>query len=226
MSHRCRVVVVDDHAVVRVGIKSLIERTERYEVVGEADSGEAAVQCVGALRPDLVVMDIRMPGIDGITATRKILDKHPCVRVLVFSAYDAPEHAEAVIKVGAMGFVSKRKDTSQMVDALDMLASGRMTFPGHVTRLWSKRGDREPRRYDVASLSERQREALFLTVAGYTASQIAQKLGLSPKTIANYRISLKKKLGVKTRVGLMRVVVESGHISEMLRAAGIGRADP
>ena len=227
MSYRCRVVLVDDHAVVRAGIKLLIEVTKRFEVVGEADNGEAAIERVAALRPDLVVMDIRMPGLDGIATTRRILDRHPDVRVLVFTAYDDPEYVEAAIEAGAMGCLSKRRARSDLVAALDMLASGRMTFPAQVTGLLSKRGSTERRRRDgLASLSGRERETLLLTAAGYTADEIARKLHLSPKTVANYRTSLKNKLDAKTRVDLMRVVAESGHITDMLLAAGIGQADP
>lgn len=227
MSRMCRVVLVDDHAVVRAGIKLLIELTKRYEVVGEAENGEAAVERVAALQPDLVVMDIRMPGLDGMTATRSILDRNPDVRVLVFTAYDDPEYVEAAIKAGAMGCLSKRRARSDLVAALDMLASGRMTFPAHVAGLLSKRRSTgQRRRDDVASLRARERETLFLTAAGYTAAEIARKICLSPKTVANYRTSLKSKLGARTRVDLMRAVVESGHITDMLRAAGFGPEDP
>ncbi|MCY3943829.1 MAG: response regulator transcription factor, partial [Gemmatimonadetes bacterium] len=124
--------LVDDHAVVRAGIKLLIELTERYDVVGEASSGEAAVERVDALKPDLVVMDIRMPGMDGITATRRITTRNPDVRVLVLTAYDDPEYVEAAIEAGAMGCLSKRRARSDLVGALDMVAAGRMTFPAHV----------------------------------------------------------------------------------------------
>ena len=226
MSYRCRVVLVDDHAVVRAGIKLLIELTKRYEVVGEAGNGEAAIERVAALQPDLVVMDIRMPGLDGIAATRRITNRNPDVRVLVFTAYDDPEYVEAVVEAGAMGCLSKRRARSDLVAALDMLASGRMTFPAHIAGLLSNRRRTERRRRDnVASLSERERETLFLTAAGYTADEIARKIYLSPKTVANYRTSLKNKLVAKTRVDIMRVVVESGHIADMLRVAGIGQTD-
>lgn len=224
MSYRCRVVLADDHAVVRAGIKLLIELTERYEVVGEADTGKAAVERVAALQPDLVVMDIRMPGLDGIAATRRITNQNPDVRVLVFTAYDDPEYVEAVIEAGAMGCLSKRRARSDLVAALDMLASGRMTFPAHVTGLLAKtRSPARRRGDDVASLSERERETLFLTAAGYTADEIARKIYLAPKTVANYRTSLKNKLGARTRADLMRVVVESGQLAEMLRTAGIDK---
>lgn len=226
MSYRCSVVLVDDHAVVRAGTKLLIELTKRYEVVGEADSGEAAVERVAALQPDLVVMDIRMPGLDGISATRKITDRNPDVRVLVFTAYDAPEYVEAAIDAGAMGCLSKRRARSDLVAALDTLASGRMTFPAHVTGLLSKRRRAGQRRHDlIDSLSERELETLFLTAAGYTAEEVSRKICLAPKTVANYRRSLKNKLGARTRADLMRVVAESGRIADMLRTAGIGTQD-
>jgi two-component system response regulator NreC len=222
MSERCRVVLVDDHAVVRAGVKLLIELTKRYEVIGEAENGEGAVERIATLQPDLVVMDIRMPGLDGIAATRRITSQNPDVRVLVFTAYDDPEYVEAVIEAGAMGCLSKRRARSDLVAALDMLASGRMTFPAHVTGLLAKRRSSVTRRPDVvASLTERERETLFLTAAGYTADEISRKIYLSPKTIANYRTALKNKLSARTRADLMRVVVESGHIADMLRSAGI-----
>ena len=199
MSYGCRVLLVDDHAVVRAGTKLLIELTKRFEVVGETDNGEAAIERVAALQPDVVVMDVRMPGLDGIAATRRILDRNPDVRVLVFTAFDDPEYVEAAIEAGAMGCLSKRRACSDLVAALDMLASGRMTFPAHVAGLLSKRrSTNRRRRDDVASLSGRERETLFLTAAGYTADQIARRIHLSPKTVANYRTSLKNKLRART----------------------------
>ena len=226
MSHRCSVVLADDHAVVRAGIKLLIELTDRYEVVGEADTGAAAVEQVAELEPDLVIMDIRMPGMDGIAATRRIAKRHPDVRVLVLTAYDDPEYAEAVIEAGAMGCLSKRRARSDLVAALDTLASGRMSFPAQLAGLLSK--TRTPPRWqrdDLASLSEPERDILFLTAAGYTADEISRKIYLAPKTVANYRSSLKRKLRAQSRADLMRVVVESGRLTDMLAVAGMEQKD-
>lgn len=226
MSDRCRVVLADDHAVVRAGIKLLIELTERYKVVGEAGTGEAALERVAALRPDLVVMDIRMPDMDGIAATRRITKRNPDMRVLVFTAYDDPESVEAVIEAGAMGCLSKRRARTDLVAALDMLASGRMSFPAHLAGMLTKRRRAAQGQRDVlAALSERERDILFLTAAGYTADEVAARIFLAPKTVANYRSSLKSKLGAGSRADLMRVVVESGQLADMLRAAGIGQED-
>ncbi len=225
MSDRCRVVLADDHAVVRAGIKLLIELTERYKVVGEAGTGKAAVERVATLEPDLVVMDIRMPEMDGIAATRRITKQNPDARVLVLSAYDSPEYVEAAIEAGAMGCLSKRRARSDLVAALDMLASGRMSFPGHLAKRLSKTPGQARRRDDLGSLSKREREVLFLTAAGYTAGEVSRRLFLSPKTIANYRASVKSKLGTQNRADLMRAVVESGHLASMLKAAGIGQED-
>jgi two-component system response regulator NreC len=226
MNYRCSVVLADDHAVVRAGIKLLIELTERYEVVGEADTGEAVVEKVAELQPDLVIMDIRMPDMDGIAATRRITKRHPDVRVLVLTAYDDPEYVEAVIEAGAMGCLSKRRARSDLVAALDMLASGRMSFPAHLAGLLSKtRTSARRQRDDLASLSERERDILFLTAAGFTADEISRKIYLAPKTVANYRSSLKRKLRAQNRADLMRVVVESGQLANMLAAAGIGQKD-
>ena len=226
MSHRCSVVLADDHAVVRAGIKLLIELTDRYEVVGEANTGEAVVEQVAKLQPDLVIMDIRMPGMDGIAATRRITKRFPDVRVLVLTAYDDPEYVEAAIEAGAMGCLSKRRARSDLVAALDMLASGRMSFPAHVAELVSKtRTPTHPQRDDLASLSERERDILFLTAAGYTADEIARKIYLAPKTVANYRSSLKRKLGAQSRADLIRVVVASRQLTNMLAVAGIAQKD-
>ena len=221
MSYSCRVVLVDDHAVVRAGIKLLIELTERYKVVGEASSGEAAIKRVAALEPDLVVMDIRMPGMDGIAATRRIVQRQPAVRVLVLTAYDEPEYLEAVIEAGAMGCLSKRRARSDLISALDTVAAGRMTFPPHVVGLLSSaRSAPQEQSHGLSSMSGQERQILFLTAAGYTAEEVSGKVHLSPKTIANYRTSLKAKLRIHTRADLMRSVVESGHLADMLKAAG------
>ena len=226
MSYSCRVVLVDDHAVVRAGIKLLIELTERYKVVGEASSGEAAIERVAALEPDLVVMDIRMPGMDGIAATRRIVQRHPAVRVLVLTAYGEPEYLEAAIEAGAMGCLSKRRARSDLIGALDTVAAGRMTFPSHVVKLLSRaRSASQLQSHGLASVSGRERQILFLTAAGYTAEEVSSKVHLSPKTIANYRTSLKAKLRLHTRADLMRAVVESGHLADMLKAAGFDGPD-
>ena len=226
MSYRCSVVLADDHAVVRAGIKLLIELTGRYEVVGEAGTGVAAVEQVAEFQPDLVIMDIRMPGMDGIAATRKITKQHPDVRVLVLTAYDDPEYVEAAVEAGAMGCLSKRRARSDLVAAVDMLASGRMSFPAHLAGLLSKtRTPTGRHRDDLASLSERERDILFLTAAGYTANEISRKIYLAPKTVANYRSSLKRKLRADNRSDLMRVVVESGQLADMLAVAGMGQKD-
>ena len=227
MSNSCRVVLADDHAVVRAGIKLLIESTQRYRVVGEAGSGEAAIERVRTLRPDLVVMDIRMPGIDGITATRRIVKRHPAIRILVFTAYDDPEYVEAAIEAGAMGCLSKRRAQSSLVGALDMLAAGRMTFPAHVVRLLSKtRSAPRTPPHGWNSLNERELEILYLTAAGFTADDIANEINLAPKTVANYRASLKTKLRIHHRADFMRAVVESGHIQDMLAAAHLNASNP
>ena len=155
MSHRCSVVLADDHAVVRAGIKLLIELTGRYEVAGEADTGEAAVERVAELQPDLVIMDVRMPDMDGIAATRGIAKRHPDVRVLVLTAYDDPEYVEAAIAAGAMGCLSKRRARSDLVAALDTLASGRDVVSGTSRRTAVANADSDATPSRRPSLPER-----------------------------------------------------------------------
>ena len=151
MSHRCSVVLADDHAVVRAGIKLLIELTDRYEVVGESDTGEAVVQQVAELQPDLVIMDIRMPGMDGITATRRISKQHPNVRVLVLTAYDDPEYVEAAIEAGAMGCLNKRRARSDLVAALDNAGIGKDVVAGTSRRTAAETRTPTRRQGDVCS---------------------------------------------------------------------------
>ena len=191
-------------------------------VVGEAPSGKAAMERVDALKSDLVIMDIRMPEMDGIVATRKITARHSDARILILTAYDDPEYVEAAMGAGAMGCMSKRRAHSELVGALDILASGRMTFPAHAVNLLAK--TRNPARVPSRgweSTNDQEREILYLTAAGYTAEEIARKIHLAPKTVANYRIALKDKLDMRTRADVMRIVVESGHLPDMLKAAGL-----
>ncbi len=225
MTMPLRVVLADDHELVRSGIKLLIELTDRYEVVGTAGTGTAAIERVRSLQPDLVVMDIRMPEMDGITATRKITQMNGDVRVLVLTAHDDPEYVEAVVQSGAMGCLSKRRAHTDLVAALDMLASGRMSFPTHVGKLLAGTQDLDKPPDALAELTEREREILYLTATGHTAPEIAPKVHLVAKTVSNYRAAIKKKLGAKTRVDLVRVVVDSGHLANMLEFAGIGATD-
>lgn len=148
--------------------------------------------------------------------------RHSDARILILTAYDDPEYVEAAMGAGAMGCMSKRRAHSELVGALDILASGRMTFPAHAVSLLAK--TRNPARVPSRgweSTNDQEREILYLTAAGYTAEEIARKIHLAPKTVANYRIALKDKLDMRTRADVMRIVVESGHLPDMLKAAGL-----
>ena len=186
MNPDIRVAIVDDHEMVRAGLRLVIEGTGRMRVVGEASSGEEAVRLVQRLRPDVILMDISMPGMNGIEATKEITALELDAKVLMLTRHDHEEYLETVMSSGAMGYIRKSRPPSHLVQAIDLVVSGRTTMPGRAASLYARR--RESTESGsmawLSELSDHERKILELTARGYTASEIAPELVLAPKTVA------------------------------------------
>ncbi len=203
------VLLVDDHAVVREGYRLLLERAGDIHVVGEAADATSAVAQFTALRPEVVVMDIALPGVSGIDALREIRTGSPAARVLMFSMYEDVIFAQRALKAGAQGYVTKASAPATLVEAVRTVASGKMYLtPSLAQELALRSLSPEPPRGD--ELSAREFEVLRLLVQGVPVRDIATRLGLTAKTVANHQSLIRQKLGAETAVQLLRAAARLG----------------
>ena len=212
MSADTRVLIVDDHEMVRTGLRAIIEGTGRMKVVAEAANGEDAIRLAKEHQPAVVLMDIDMPRLDGIEATRRISALELGTGVLILTRHDHEEYLEPIMSAGAMGFIRKSRGPEDLVRAVDLIAAGRTTMPREATRLYMrKRREFEAQpETPLSRLNDHEREILTLTARGYTARQIAGKLHLAPRTIENYRARLKEKLELHDRSDWVDLALKSG----------------
>ena len=209
-----RVVIVDDHAVVRSGLKLLLDAEEDIEVVGEAGNLQEAVFRTRALKPDVVLMDVVMPGASGIEATPEVLKEHPAARVLVLSMQDDPTYVREAFAAGASGYVLKEAADEEVVGAIrDVAGGGRYVHPTLGARLVA--ADAEERaRAEADPLTEREREVLRLLALGHTNQEIAKSLFLSVRTVETHRAHIMQKLRLSTRAELVYYAMEQGLLEQ------------
>lgn len=214
-----RVLVVDDQALVRAGFRVLLEAAHDIEVVGEAEDGEAAVRMTAELAPDVILMDIRMPGVDGLEATRRILEsaEENAPRVLVLTTFDADEYVYEALRVGASGFLLKDTDPEQLVDGVRVVASGEALLSPSITRKLIREFASRPeiRRAHpdaLSALTEREREILTLVAQGLSNDEIAAALFISPATSKTHVSRVMMKLHARDRAQLVVMAYESGLV--------------
>ena len=203
-----RILVVDDHRIVRDGIAKLLDGDNELKIVGCAATGEEAVDACRRLRPDIVIMDLLLPGLNGIDATEVILAQSPSVAVIVLSSSNALGHVQRALRAGARGYVQKSDERADLHRAIELVMSGgRYISPGisELTDLCTLLEAQESR---FERLSSRERDVLRRVVAGYTSADIGHQLSLSPKTIETYRCRLMVKLGVTDRAALIRLALD------------------
>jgi two-component system response regulator NreC len=209
------VLLVEDHKIMRDGIKAILGRSEEFRVVGEAESGPDAVQFVKRLRPELVVMDIGLPGINGVETTVEILRHHPECKIVILSMYDDENSVVGAIRSGARGFILKKASDSDLLEALRMVARGGAYLSPQVsdrllTRIQKGDLDSKPANSALESLSPREVQVLRLVAEGKTSKEIATVLDLREQTIRSYRKSMMKKLGVNNVAGLTQLALSTG----------------
>jgi len=208
------VVLVDDHKLVRDGIRTILERGEEFSVAGEAENGAEAVTVCGEVRPDLVLMDIGLPGMNGIEATTELLRRCPGAKVVILSMYDDENSVVSAIRAGARAFVLKKASSGELLDALRTVAQGGSYLSSQVSdRLLTRiqRGDLETRvRSPLEALSPRELQVLRLVAEGKTSKDIAGLLDLGLQTVRSYRKTMMKKLGVNNVAGLTQLALAEG----------------
>jgi DNA-binding NarL/FixJ family response regulator len=206
-----RIILVDDHEVVRLGLKALLERHPQFEVVGEASSARDAMEQVAALEPDVVVMDIRLPGTSGIEACEQIVDEYPNTKVIMLTSYAEDEMLFSAIRAGASGYVLKQIASEELVKAIEAVGRGEALLDPAVTqRVFQevRRAVKEEEASALAHLSQQEKHVLLLVSEGKTNREIAKNLFLGEGTVRNYVSSILSKLGVNNRAEAAAYAVE------------------
>ena len=207
-----RVLLVDDHAVVRMGFRLLLQSNADLEVVGEAESGEAACQVYTELQPDVVVMDLAMPGMGGLEALKRILARQPNARVLALSAHDDVMHARRTLQEGALGFLSKRSAPEALLEAVSTVAAGRRYIDPALAQKLALAEFDGATKSPVEQLSEREFEVFLRLAAGATVQRIATDLKLSASTVGTHLYNVKQKLAVNNQSELTLIAIRHGLI--------------
>jgi two-component system invasion response regulator UvrY len=204
-----KVMLVDDHAVVRMGFRLLLEGAADIKVIAEAESGEEAVRAYPDVRPDVVVMDISMPGIGGLEAIDRIIAREPQARILVLSAHEDAMHARRVLKAGAVGYLTKRSAAEELIRAIRQVAQGK-TFlePSIAQQLAVQQLTGEKSLVDM--LSEKEFKVFLALAKGKSVAEIAEVMSLSPRTVGTHLYNIKQKLGAANSAELAIIAMRAG----------------
>ncbi len=207
-----RVMLVDDHAVVRTGFRLLLQAQTDVSIVAEAESGEVACQKYLELTPDVVVLDLAMPGMGGLEALRRIRAHHPQARVLALSAHDDPMHARRALREGALGFLSKRSAPEALIDAVTTVGAGRRYIDGTLAQKIALADLDGGIKSPIERLSEREFEVFVRLARGETVQRIAEDLRLSASTVGTHLYNIKQKLEVTNQSELTLLAIRHGLI--------------
>jgi DNA-binding NarL/FixJ family response regulator len=210
-----RVLIADDQPLVRSGFRMILEERDDLELVGEAADGEQAVELARELDPDVILMDVRMPHLDGVEATRRLVDANTRARILVLTTFDLDEYVYAAIRAGASGFLLKDVQPNDLVDAIRVVAAGNSLFgPAATERLvarFSGAGPTAPTR-SLDDLTDREREILRLLASGLSNAELAQELHVSETTVKTHVSAVLRKLGVRDRVQAVIAAYDAGLV--------------
>ena len=207
-----RVMLVDDHAVVRMGFRLLLESDPQVQVCAEADSGEAALRLFPEILPDVVLLDVSMPGMGGIEAVSRLVAKDAGVRILVLSAHEDTVHPKRLLKAGALGYLSKRTAGDELLKALHQVAEGRNYIDPVLAQQLAVQqfsGEQNP----VEVLSEREFEVFMHLARGQSVNRIAETLFLSPRTVGTHLYNIKQKLGAENAAEIALIAMRNGLLA-------------
>jgi DNA-binding NarL/FixJ family response regulator len=211
MSKKVTIVLVDDHTLVRAGVRRLLEQEALFEVIGEAESGETAYQLFCELKPDVLVMDLSMPGMGGLEAIRRILMRHERARILVLTMHEDLSFANQALKLGAKGYLIKNTLGDDLVKSIHTVSRGEVFLSDEIAKkiaMQSISGEQDP----VHELSAREFEIFRFLAEGLEIDAIASTLNISSKTVSNYQTMIKQKLNINTSVELIRYAIKAGII--------------
>ncbi|MDO8568163.1 MAG: response regulator transcription factor [Dehalococcoidales bacterium] len=213
-----RVLLVDDHALVREGIRALLQLQGDIEVAGEAGDGREAIEKTRELTPDVIVMDISMPSMGGIEATRQILQENPTARIVVLSRHDDLSYARSLLKVGASGYIPKKAVSTDLAAAIRAVSAGDMflhpSVAKAVARDYVQLVQFEDKSEPYERLTDREKEILKLLVEGSSSRKIAERLCLAMKTVLNHRRNIMEKLGIENPAQLIKYAIKLGLVED------------
>ncbi|MCX8109935.1 MAG: response regulator transcription factor [Syntrophorhabdaceae bacterium] len=213
-SDKITVFIADDHAVLREGLKLLIESRGDIVVEGDADNGRDAVRQIKAIKPDIVIMDIAMPELDGIEATRQITEVSPSTRIIILSMHSSPEYIHRSIEAGATGYILKESAAAEIISAITTVVSGKRYLSKKISEQVIDDYFRQRRTGEkdsvLSQLSPREMEILKLVVEGKSSSEIANTIFISQKTVETYRSRIMQKLGINDITGLVKFAIRHG----------------
>jgi len=211
-----RVLLCDDHAIIRAGLRLILEQEEEFEIVGEAENGEESIRRAARLHPDLVIMDISMPGMGGLEATPRVLEVAPEARVLILTVHDDEAYFFQALQAGAAGYVLKGASRSELLAAIRLVIHGGVPIPRklgpHLVNDYLERVENGVAP-SYQQLSPREREVLRLIAKGRTNKEIAEQLSLSVRTVERHRSSIMNKIGLQNRAELVAYAVRQGFLS-------------
>jgi two-component system response regulator NreC len=216
-ARRIRVLIVDDHAILREALRGLLETVPEIEVVGDATNGREALDLCDRLQPDVVLMDMVMPGLNGLEATRQLRRRHPKTKVLILTGYMEDEQIVAALRAGASGYVVKRSDKEELLLGIQAVHRGNTYFSSSISDgdainqyLWQAKRPEPKTGYDL--LTSREREVLQLIAEGYSNQRIAQELFISVKTVEAHKAHIMTKLHAQNRTDLIRYAIKKGLV--------------
>jgi two-component system response regulator NreC len=218
MNNPVRVLIADDHAVLRAGLRLLLTGQNEFEVVAEASTGSEALSLAEKLQPDLILLDLSMPGLGGMEVLPTLRKMIPSAKILILTMHDDPQYLRQALKYGASGYVLKKAADAELISAIRAVLRGEMYVHPSMTRVLledilpeAKSSNAE---FTWASLSEREQEVLKMVALGHTSAEIADQLNLSAKTVETYRARGMEKLGLRTRAALVKFALQEGLIKK------------
>jgi two-component system, NarL family, response regulator NreC len=223
---KLRILLADDHKVVREGLRLLMAGQRDLRVVGEAANGKEAVKCACKLKPDVVVMDLSMPELNGLQATERIRESCPEVKVVALTVHEDPSYLIQLCKAGASGYVLKRSAGDDLIQAIRAVAAGGVYYdPAVASKALSFRAGEPPSRNGLrrGQLSERERQVLILVAWGCSNKEVAAELQLSVKTVETYRRRLSEKLGFQSRTEVVQYALRQGWLNEPAPSVRLSR---
>jgi len=210
---KIKILVADDHEIVRYGICSVLATADDIEVVGESSTGAQTVEMFKKLKPDVSIIDITMPDMNGIETTREIHKLDPNAKILILTMHLNEEYLSQTLKSGAMGYMLKNSDKKELLEAIRKVYRGRQVFSEPISKLMAEKYVRitreQEKQEDKVHITNREKEILRLIVDGYTSHEIAQLLFISPRTVDTHRANLMQKLDIKNTAGLVRYAMEN-----------------
>ena len=206
------VLLVDDHALVRTGIRRLLEDSNQINIVGETESGESSISMAAELNPDVILMDVNMPGIGGVEASRRLLQRNPAYKIIILTIHSEQTFPTRLLEIGAKGYLTKECDMNEMIAAIRQVHGGGNYIEPRIAQQLALSllpgNDKNP----VDRLSRREFQVMLMISQGLSNNEISDKLCLSPKTVSTYRARLLEKLGAHNEVDLIKIAVEQGMV--------------